>query len=132
MAKKHEDETSQPKGDEDISNSNGRLLDLVEKDLRSLAKYWIGVLRDYAFLMLPKQYFSQLPKEGGIFYRYVYKLKSSIEMQHCIQYYHVTMPLICDVSLRLKVMIRWRVAIGTRNVQPSIQNNCFLKILRYL
>ncbi len=73
MAKKHEDEPVQTT-DEDEPQSGGRLLDLVEKDLKSLAKHWMGVLRDYAFLMLPKQYFSQLPKDGGVFYRLVASL----------------------------------------------------------
>eukprot|EP00794_Sanderia_malayensis_P020258 gene20258-22242_t len=69
MAVKHEDEAFQSKEEvEEDAQSSGRLLDLVEEDLRSLAKFWMGVLRDYAFLMLPKQYHSQLPKQGGIFY----------------------------------------------------------------
>lgn len=70
MAMKHEDSPSKPDNDDQESPSvGGRLLDLVEKDLRLLAKLWIGVLLDYAYLMLPKQYQSQLPKDGGTFYR---------------------------------------------------------------
>ena len=51
--------------------STGRLLDLVEKDLPVLNKHWINAIRDYVLLTLPSQYASQLPPEGGNFYRYV-------------------------------------------------------------
>ena len=71
MAK--QDEEAPPKADDgelDGPSSGGQLLELVEKDLRLLAKHWIGVLRDYAYLMLPKQYHSQLPSDGGTFYRF--------------------------------------------------------------
>ena len=69
MAKKHEDVVAKPDDELEEVSSGGRLLDLVEKDLRLLAKHWMGVLKDYSFLMLPKQYHSQLPSEGGTFYR---------------------------------------------------------------
>ena len=71
MAMKHENSTSArtENGDVEGTSSGGRLLDLVEKDLRLLAKHWIGALLDYAFLILPKQYHAQLPKDGGTFYR---------------------------------------------------------------
>ena len=71
MAMKHESANArQENGDAEGLSSGGRLLDLVEKDLRLLAKHWFGVLLDYTYLMLPKQYQSQLPKDGGTFYRY--------------------------------------------------------------
>ena len=76
MAKKDEEEGTQ---------SSGRLLDLVEKDLRSLAKHWMGVSRDYAFLTLPKKYSAQLPTDGGTFYRLYILLvlsPSSLPMLH--------------------------------------------------
>ena len=70
MAMKHESASiKQDSGDVEGQTSSGRLLDLVEKDLRLLAKYWFGALLDYTYLMLPKQYHSQLPKGGGTFYR---------------------------------------------------------------
>ena len=73
MAMKHEHDTSKPKQSEDedsaSSSSGGSLLDLVAKDLRLLAKHWMSLLRDYAFLSLPPQYSSQLPSTGGTFYR---------------------------------------------------------------
>ena len=70
MAIKHEStDAKQDNGDSEELISGGRLLDLVEKDLRLLAKHWFGALLDYTYLMLPKQYHSQLPRDGGTFYR---------------------------------------------------------------
>jgi len=70
MAIKHEStDAKQDNGDSEELISSGRLLDLVEKDLRLLAKHWFGALLDYTYLMLPKQYHSQLPRDGGTFYR---------------------------------------------------------------
>lgn len=93
MAKKHEDVVAKPEGDElEEASSGGRLLDLVEKDLRLLAKHWMGVLKDYAYLMLPKQYHSQLPSEGGTFYRLVFSCFSSV-VQGRQQHFKLTVSL---------------------------------------
>lgn len=66
MAIKHESESGKPSEEEYTTSS---LLDLVEKDLKLLVKHWIGAARDYVLLTLPVQYASQLPLEGGTFYR---------------------------------------------------------------
>lgn len=57
-------------GDEEFSEPAGSLLELVEPELKSLSKYWLGALRDYALLSLPAEYASQLPPHGGMFYRF--------------------------------------------------------------
>lgn len=57
--------------EEDFSEPSGSLLELVEPELKSLSKYWLGALRDHALLALPTEYSSQLPPQGGMFYRYV-------------------------------------------------------------
>ena len=54
----------------DDSSNSGCLLDLIKGDLRLLVKHWLGALRDYVILTLPLQYESQLPQQGGVFYRY--------------------------------------------------------------
>lgn len=57
-------------GDEDdFSEPSGSLLELVEPELKSLSKYWLGALKDHALLALPAEYSSQLPPQGGMFYR---------------------------------------------------------------
>ena len=63
--------------------SAGRLLDLVEKDLPVLNKHWINAIRDYVLLTLPSQYASQLPPEGGNFYRYVKRRLEQIKPFGC-------------------------------------------------
>ncbi|XP_027038809.1 HEAT repeat-containing protein 5B-like [Pocillopora damicornis] len=55
-------------GDEEFSEPAGSLLELVEPELKSLSKYWLGALRDHALLSLPAEYASQLPPHGGMFY----------------------------------------------------------------
>lgn len=57
-------------GDEEFSEPAGSLLELVEPELKSLSKYWLGALRDHALLSLPAEYASQLPPHGGMFYRF--------------------------------------------------------------
>ena len=57
-------------GDDDLSEPVGSLLELVEPELKSLSKYWLGALKDHALLALPAEYASQLPPQGGMFYRY--------------------------------------------------------------
>ncbi|PFX25411.1 HEAT repeat-containing protein 5B [Stylophora pistillata] len=55
-------------GDDEFSEPVGSLLGLVEPELKSLSKYWLGALRDHALLSLPAEYASQLPPQGGMFY----------------------------------------------------------------
>ena len=57
--------------EDDFSEPAGSLLELVEPELKSLSKYWLGALKDHALLTLPAEYTSQLPPQGGMFYRYV-------------------------------------------------------------
>lgn len=56
--------------EEDFTESSGSLLELVQPELKSLSKYWLGALKDHALLALPAEYSSQLPPQGGMFYRY--------------------------------------------------------------
>ena len=58
-------------GDEECSEPVGSLLELVEPELKSLSKYWLGALKDHALLALPAEYASQLPPQGGMLYRFV-------------------------------------------------------------
>ncbi|XP_015763644.1 PREDICTED: HEAT repeat-containing protein 5B-like isoform X1 [Acropora digitifera] len=55
-------------GEDQFPESSGSLLELVEPELKSLSKYWLGALRDHALLALPTEYSSQLPPQGGMFY----------------------------------------------------------------
>ncbi|XP_066853344.1 HEAT repeat-containing protein 5A isoform X7 [Anser cygnoides] len=52
----------------DITSSASGLLDLVQADLGTLSKLWLAALQDFALLILPSEYASQLPAEGGTFY----------------------------------------------------------------
>lgn len=52
----------------DITSSASSLLDLVQADLGTLSKLWLAALQDFALLILPSEYASQLPAEGGAFY----------------------------------------------------------------
>uniref|UniRef100_A0A8C3GDS8 HEAT repeat containing 5A n=1 Tax=Cairina moschata TaxID=8855 RepID=A0A8C3GDS8_CAIMO len=52
----------------DTSSSASGLLDLVQADLGTLSKLWLAALQDFALLILPSEYASQLPAEGGTFY----------------------------------------------------------------
>ena len=58
--------------DEDLAEPPGSLLELVEPELKSLSKYWLGALKDHALLALPSEFGSQLPPQGGMFYRFVF------------------------------------------------------------
>ena len=44
------------------------LASLVQSELPSLSKYWLAALKDHALLLLPLEYSSQLPFDGGAFY----------------------------------------------------------------
>ncbi|XP_035183618.1 HEAT repeat-containing protein 5A isoform X5 [Oxyura jamaicensis] len=52
----------------DVTSSASGLLDLVQADLGTLSKLWLAALQDFALLILPSEYASQLPAEGGTFY----------------------------------------------------------------
>ena len=69
--KQRDNPTSTSVGDEEdqFPESSGSLLELVEPELKSLSKYWLGALRDHALLALPTEYSPQLPPQGGMFYR---------------------------------------------------------------
>lgn len=55
--------------DEYNAEPPGSLLQLVEPELKSLSKYWLGALKDHALLTLPPEYGPQMPPQGGMFYR---------------------------------------------------------------
>lgn len=60
----------EPKPEEDeLAEPPGSLLQLVEPELKSLSKYWLGALKDHALLTLPPEYGPQMPAQGGMFYR---------------------------------------------------------------
>lgn len=40
------------------------LLQLVQSDLLTLSRLWLAALQDYALLMLPQEFSSQLPATG--------------------------------------------------------------------
>lgn len=44
------------------------LLTLVEPELENLSRHWLAALKDHALLLLPPEYASQLPHDGGAFY----------------------------------------------------------------
>ncbi|XP_015720420.1 HEAT repeat-containing protein 5A isoform X2 [Coturnix japonica] len=52
----------------DVTSSASGLVDLVQADLGTLSKLWLAALQDFALLILPSEYASQLPAEGGAFY----------------------------------------------------------------
>ena len=68
---KQQDSPSPPGAgeEEEFSEPSGSLLELVEPELKSLSKYWLGALKDHALLALPAEYASQLPPQGGMLYR---------------------------------------------------------------
>uniref|UniRef100_A0A8C9LFC6 HEAT repeat containing 5A n=1 Tax=Pavo cristatus TaxID=9049 RepID=A0A8C9LFC6_PAVCR len=48
----------------DVTSSASGLVDLVQADLGTLSKLWLAALQDFALLILPSEYASQLPAEG--------------------------------------------------------------------
>ena len=48
--------------------NKSNLASLVQSELPSLSKYWLAALKDHALLLLPLEYGSQLPFDGGAFY----------------------------------------------------------------
>ena len=69
--------------EDDLSEPAGSLLELVEPELKSLSKYWLGALKDHALLALPGEYASQLPPQGGMFYRCAILIPKGSETLHC-------------------------------------------------
>ncbi|VVC28110.1 Armadillo-type fold,Armadillo-like helical [Cinara cedri] len=57
--------------DDDFGNYEGKndsLLTLIHPELNMLSKNWQDALKDHALLLLPCEFNSQLPHEGGAFY----------------------------------------------------------------
>lgn len=52
----------------DFESSGESLLSLVQPELGNLSKSWLDALKDHALLLLPAEYSSQLPHDGGAFY----------------------------------------------------------------
>lgn len=58
-------------GDDNFGDFESRgesLLSLVQPELADLSQHWLAALKDYALLLLPAEYSSQLPHDGGAFY----------------------------------------------------------------
>ena len=66
IAQEHQSSNSAKKQLDRANKSN--LASLVESELPSLSKYWLAALKDHALLLLPLEYGSQLPFDGGAFY----------------------------------------------------------------
>lgn len=52
----------------DFESRGESLLSLVQPELKNLSQHWLAALKDYALLLLPAEYSSQLPRDGGAFY----------------------------------------------------------------
>lgn len=52
----------------DFESRGESLLTLVEPELDNLSRHWLAALKDHALLLLPSEYSSQLPHDGGAFY----------------------------------------------------------------
>lgn len=54
----------------DFESRGESLLTLVEPELenQNLSRHWLAALKDHALLLLPPEYSSQLPHDGGAFY----------------------------------------------------------------
>ncbi|XP_050534619.1 HEAT repeat-containing protein 5B isoform X3 [Daktulosphaira vitifoliae] len=51
-----------------FESQNDSLLNLINPELSLLSKHWHAALKDHALLLLPSEFSSQLPHEGGAFY----------------------------------------------------------------
>uniref|UniRef100_A0A1B0CSU5 HEAT repeat-containing protein 5B n=1 Tax=Lutzomyia longipalpis TaxID=7200 RepID=A0A1B0CSU5_LUTLO len=51
-----------------FESSGESLLALVRPELSDLSQHWLAALKDHALLLLPSEYSSQLPHDGGAFY----------------------------------------------------------------
>ncbi|XP_033164377.1 HEAT repeat-containing protein 5B isoform X2 [Drosophila mauritiana] len=55
--------------DSDVPDSRGEsLLGLVQPELHNLSTHWLSAMKDHALLLLPAEFQSQLPHDGGAFY----------------------------------------------------------------
>ncbi|KAH8294799.1 hypothetical protein KR018_003155, partial [Drosophila ironensis] len=55
--------------DQDLPDSRGEsLLGLVQPELHNLSTHWLSAMKDHALLLLPAEFQSQLPHDGGAFY----------------------------------------------------------------
>lgn len=50
------------------SDKNESLLSLVKPELDNLSTHWLAAMKDHALLLLPPEFQSQLPHDGGAFY----------------------------------------------------------------
>lgn len=60
-----------PSDDGDFGDFESRgesLLSLVKPELDNLSQHWLAALKDHALLLLPPEFASQLPHDGGAFY----------------------------------------------------------------
>lgn len=61
-----------PGGDDgdfgDFESRGESLLSLVKPELDNLSQHWLAALKDHALLLLPSEFSSQLPHDGGAFY----------------------------------------------------------------
>ena len=61
--------TEQDGGDfGDFESQGESLLALVKPELVNLSQHWLAALKDHALLLLPSEFASQLPHDGGAFY----------------------------------------------------------------
>lgn len=52
----------------DFESQGESLLSLVKPELNNLSQHWLAALKDHALLLLPSEFASQLPHDGGAFY----------------------------------------------------------------
>lgn len=52
----------------DFESRGESLLTLVKPELENLSRHWLAALKDHALLLLPAEFSSQLPHDGGAFY----------------------------------------------------------------
>lgn len=52
----------------DNDNRGESLLGLVQPELHNLSNHWLAAMKDHALLLLPAEFQSQLPRDGGSFY----------------------------------------------------------------
>ncbi|XP_034488397.1 HEAT repeat-containing protein 5B isoform X2 [Drosophila innubila] len=54
--------------DLESDNRGESLLGLVQPELHNLSNHWLAAMKDHALLLLPTEFQSQLPRDGGSFY----------------------------------------------------------------
>lgn len=54
--------------DLDTDSRGESLLSLVQPELHNLSNHWLAAMKDHALLLLPAEFQSQLPRDGGSFY----------------------------------------------------------------